>query len=1032
MEPITLILATAVAEGLKQVGKQIVEKGIVDPSLEPATNRLKQWVQGRYGKKETAVKEDKALLGAVKAALKEAGAPTEDDDSLEKWAKQLSLDRLQASKNDTLRRQLARAALTFVDSHAAPPEELLVALGWPRNQKKELAQLLAALHKQLYAVEAWQPPLAYARAAAQTDLWGRIENRLQTMETILVAHSQGKPLLVKLQQEKFGLAQAAQVERKYRQELVQDLRLHDFRGIVQVKRAIRLPLVDIYQELGLLKLQGAKEREQAQELMLQLRDEERQQLEERRLQERVSDGLAASQRLAILGEPGAGKTISLKFIALMLALGYGIPRLGLEMPFIPLMIRLADYARALAQKPTLSLDNYLFTTIAEAYASHPDLPQFLRWALEKGGCMVLLDGLDEVGSDPVAGQTLKGQVVGRVQQFADRWCSDGFTNRVVVTSRIEGYWDEVLAGFDHVQLSPLQPPDEVTAFVLRWFTAYEQAQDSQITPELAEERAQERTESLVPKVLAHASVRRLATNPLLLTILALIHETVGKLPNRRIELYEICAQTLIESWRQAQTGVTNQWLSDLGGKQIIRIMAPLAYWLHENYPGGTATFAEWQRMLQATLTEAGFEAEAAEITHRFLHHARFEAGLLAERGLGQFGFFHLTFEEYLAARELARQPVARRREMLKAHWEDPRWHEIILLAAGQLGIVDLKDEDAGDFLQDLLEMEPQEPESQGRQAVLAGRALADIGPRAVTPTCKRWIVDALTQTMQDVNPDSKRPNHPPQTPLRSRFEAGEALDELGWLPDDLNAWVRCPGCAENGGDLLVMKYLVTNAHFAHFVNDDGYQNPAFWGGEQSEAWQWRSTGRRRAFETVPDQPHYWRDARFGQERRGFPVVGVSWYEAQAFAAWLWHNYQKSGDDGLSGSLQAHKISGVRLPHEVEWEKVAGGLADKDRYPWDAPDGPATTDTSLIVARANISEAKLRATTPVAMYPLGLSQPYRLADLAGNVWEWMENLRSDSGSRALRGGAWNYSQRNACVAARNYGNPDNANYDIGFR
>ncbi len=57
-------------------------------------------------------------------------------------------------------------------------------------------------------------------------------------------------------------------------------------------------------------------------------------------------------------------------------------------------------------------------------------------------------------------------VVQRVQAFADRWCDDQ-GNRLVVTSRIEGYWAETLRGFEHVDASRLQAPDEVQEFLLR-------------------------------------------------------------------------------------------------------------------------------------------------------------------------------------------------------------------------------------------------------------------------------------------------------------------------------------------------------------------------------------------------------------------------------------------------------------------------------------------------------------------------------------------------------------------------------------
>ncbi|MBC8447640.1 MAG: SUMF1/EgtB/PvdO family nonheme iron enzyme [Chloroflexi bacterium] len=659
--------------------------------------------------------------------------------------------------------------------------------------------------------------------------------------------------------------------------------------------------------------------------------------------------------------------------------------------------------------------------------------------------MVLLDGLDEIGDDPVHGQPLRSNVVRKVQQFADRWCADDRPNRLVVTSRIEGYWDEALRGFHHVQLSPLRPPDEVREFLLRWYTAHEQAHDESLPLKVAEGRAEERVNGLLPHVLEWPSVRRLATNPLLLTILALIHENVGKLPNRRIRLYEICAQTLIESWRQAQTGLPSELLAELGEETVIRLMAPLAYWLHDEQPGGTASFQEWRQRLLGILAYEGYKDEAKEIADRFLHHARYQAGLLAERGLGQFGFFHLTFEEYLAARQMARQRAEERRDMLRKHWEEPRWHEVILLAAGQLGIVEARRDDVSDCIEDLLQMESVDPANAGRQVVLAGRALADIGLRSVTNRTRRWVLDALCETMQDLDAETKGPNDPPRIPVRTRSDAGEVLDELGWLPDDLHAWVHCPGCTEDGSNLMVMRYPVTNTQFERFILASGYENPAYWNGEGSKAWQWRvgeHDVERRGEEPV-SEPECWQHPRFGKERRGYPVVGVSWYEAMAYAAWLTDMLHRSrtGDSDLPAedrilvaSLLEISATKVRLPTEEEWEQIAGGVTDKDRYPWDPPQGPATRREADILARANTRESNIGNTSPVAMYPLGVSLPFGLIDLAGNVWEWTasEEAMKESGDRVLRGGSWSGIRDLARSGLRGRNFPGLSYPNIGFR
>lgn len=1014
MEPITTtLIATSLLAGLKYVGEQLADKTLLDPLLDPVAEKLRAYWPQKLRRKDAC-----ALQEAVATALQAAGAPTGDDDAVQRWLKGVSLDRLAAPGNDALRRQMARTLLTFTDPALDPPEELLIALGWPRSRKRDLATLLASLRMALATLDAWQPLLAYADAAANRTLLQGLLTHLARLDAVFVATPAGEALRVTVVQQQMSAQEAATLEERYRADLVQDLQRHDFRGIYQVRRDTRLPLADVYLELGLLTLTSEDERRDAQAHLLTLRESERAAAEERRLAERVTDALARAQRLVILGEPGAGKTISLRFITLMVAYGYGISRLGLSTPYIPLMIRLADFARALQATPTLALETFLIGAIEQEFP-HPRLGEFLRMAFDKGACLLLLDGLDEVGDDPVQGLPLRTQVVRAVQRLGDRRCAEGRGNRLIVTSRIEGYWQESLRDFHHVQLSPLRPPDEIEAFLLRWYTAHELADAKALPAAVAEARAAKRVADLAPRILATPSVRRLATNPLLLTILALIHENVGRLPNRRIELYRICAQTLIESWRAAQTGLPSALLTDLGEATVVKIMAPLAYWLHEENPGGTASYAVWRQQLVSRLAAEGFEDEAAELADRFLHYARHSAGLLAERGLGQIGFFHLTFEEYLAAREIARQRSEERRAMLKAHWEDPRWREVLLLAAGQLG-EETKTDDVSDYLDDLLDMEPVDPTNAGRQVVLAGRALADIGRLSVTRRTRQSVLDALRETMQDLHSESKAPNNPPRIPVRTRYEAGETLDELGWLPPDLDHWVHCPATADNGADLLVPQYPITNTQFARFVESDGYTNPLYWGGEDSEGWRWRmdAHGDYRGKEPIA-KPEYWDDFRFGRERRGYPVVGVSWYEASAFAAWLTALVQRVREgDSTVNTIEAKwveelvkaGVTVVRLPTEEEWERLAGGVADKKRFAWDPPEGPATQDQEAILARANVANAELNGPSPVAMYPSGVSYPCKLSDMSGNIWRWTDswyNRETADGGRVLRGGSWYY-------------------------
>lgn len=1037
MDPISLWFTAALISGAISFGKKIGDV-VVDAYLEPFKEQVEKRVQKDYREAE---KKDK-LWKAIKEGLKELKLPVDDDDKLIAWAKETGLVRLQSENNDLLREQIVRAIVTHTDPTSDPPEDLIIALRWPRSRAHELSELLYHLRTSLVKLEDWQPLIAYADAADARGKLVEILARLKKLESLMLYKPEATRVLVLVQQMGIEPLNAEQIEERYREDLINLLRLHDFRGIVQIKQDTRVPLADVYEELGLLELRSEDDRKKAQEQLLRLMQEERMQAEERRIDERVTDAIEKSPRLVILGEPGSGKTMSLKYICLMLAYGYGAARLGLVRPYVPILVRISDYAKALETKPALSLDNFLLAYIQEAFGGSARLGEFLRLYLENGLCVVMLDGLDEVSTDMRTGHGSHAMVVNKVKEFADLWCSEHRRNRIIVTSRIEGYWNDALPNFDHAQLSPLRPPDEIESFLLRWFTAHEKAHNPDLDYANAERKARKRVDDLLPVVLSSSSVRRLATNPLLLTILALIYENVGKLPNKRIELYQIAAQTLIEAWRRMQTGLPDELIAELGQDKIIRIMAPLAYWLHSEHPGGTATQDEWQTKLSNILMDEGFEEEAKDLTNRFLHHARFHSGILAERSHGQFGFFHLTFEEYLAARQIARQRVEERRGMVKLHWRDPRWQEVILLTAGQLGIIESKTGDVSDLLVDILDEEPQTPQDFGRPALLSGRALIDIGPRSVNQNTRRWIEDNLLLTAQDLDPDTRRPNKPPRMPVLTRAAAADALDELGYLPQELYDFIPLNGFTE---PIAIGRFPVTNEQYRRFLEDGDFQAERFWTGYPKYAHtekligDWGSAGYQWLRSTHKDPhwspdgkrlyPRYWHDPRLGISRRGVPVVGLTWYEANAYCKWLAEKWSTLQEGRLNPAPLPVR---VRLPLESEWIAAAGGGEPRERYPWDVPGEKPTTQASEIIARANVSESGINRTTPVWMYPDGQS-PLHVWDLGGNVWEWQANTYDkDLDVLALRGGSWRYSQHDARLSVRSYDPPADQWSFAGFR
>ena len=191
------------------------------------------------------------------------------------------------------------------------------------------------------------------------------------------------------------------------------------------------------------------------------------------------------------------------------------------------------------------------------------------------------------------------------------------------------------------------------------------------------------------------------------------------------------------------------------------------------------------------------------------------ASLLLERGSGEYGFIHLTFQEYLAAMAVAQKgqsdltPVV---DLLAERLADPRWHEVLLLTIGYLGIVQQRDEAAGEVLQRLIERSPGEP---GAAVVLAGEAVLDTWPGGVTQQCRDAIEAALLATMLDSKGLRRSPGR-----VQGRSSARWAIRATWrkWYPCRRVrlSWVQMGESQHkvNVAAFRIAKYPVTNQQYA--------------------------------------------------------------------------------------------------------------------------------------------------------------------------------------------------------------------------
>ncbi|MBC3845041.1 gliding motility lipoprotein GldK [Winogradskyella echinorum] len=185
--------------------------------------------------------------------------------------------------------------------------------------------------------------------------------------------------------------------------------------------------------------------------------------------------------------------------------------------------------------------------------------------------------------------------------------------------------------------------------------------------------------------------------------------------------------------------------------------------------------------------------------------------------------------------------------------------------------------------------------------------------------------------------------------------------------------------------------------------------------------------------------YFWHDA-YGD----YPVVGVSWKQAQAFCQWrtLYHNgYQKS-----KGS---QPVNSYRLPSEAEWEYAARGGLQGASYPWGGP----YTKNDRGCFMANFKPLRGDYAADQALYTVEADaydpNDFNLYNMAGNVSEWVNgsydpasyeysstinpNVNDpDNARKVVRGGSWKDVAYFLQVSSRDYEYADSARSYIGFR
>ena len=376
----------------------------------------------------------------------------------------------------------------------------------------------------------------------------------------------------------------------------------------------------------------------------------------------IGEIFSKNNYIAILGKPGSGKSTISQFLTLTFAQekagDHTIKKKGISKKcfgtnewYLPIFIPLREISKFIVEADNEKYDNLIIEAFRQKI-----LPSNIRNILDDSyiyhmlknkKCLFLLDGLDEVQNNIEFNAVIK-EINGLISRFPE--------NKVIVTSRRSGWRGGIGTLFSVFEIEDLNDA-EISRFIDSWYNAIEdnrarisQKAESKAQLNFRKGEASEKANKLKQALSSTNSIRRIAENPLLLSIICFVHYN-KTLPKERLRLYQDCNNLLLVQWDEEKGLAVGDTNLTLARKEDI--IQEIAFSFHtgkigEAFGRKEATGDEIIPIVEKKLTEFKMDPTRAESLFQKLIE-RSGIIVITDKYANRYSFSHLTFQEFYAA-----------------------------------------------------------------------------------------------------------------------------------------------------------------------------------------------------------------------------------------------------------------------------------------------------------------------------------------------------------------------------------------------